>query len=540
MFRFADMKLWVRLTIAIWLMLIVAWTALILWESSVNRRTAIQQAESFSLSMHEATMAGLTGMMITGTVAQRDVFLDQIKQLSIIRDLYVVRGEAVTKQFGPGTAKDTGQTDAVDQKAIADGKDFTEVQSDGKGEFLRVVRPAIARKDYLGKNCLMCHIVPEGTVLGAVSMKISLDQVNAAVSTQRIKSLLAAVLLSMPLLVFIYLFVRNVVTTPLDKMVSGLRDIASGEGDLTRRLEVRGKDEIGEAASVFNDMMAKFAALVRHVGEAAAQVSGAARELSTSAGQVAGGSQQQNETSAKAAASVEQMVSSIASIAQSTEEVHQQSRESLRRSEEGNKSITSLIGEVTVVEDTVKQIAGAVEEFVRSTETITHMTRQVKDIADQTNLLALNAAIEAARAGEQGRGFAVVADEVRKLAEKSAGSASEIDAITHTLTQQSDAVQRSIQGGLVHLASSQQSMQTVESVLSQASSSVNQVGQGLDTIAGATDEQRRVSDTVAANIEAIAAMARDNSGAIEQTAAEARKLEQLADNLQSIVGRFKT
>ena len=540
MLRFADMKIWIRLTAAIWAMLVVAWTGLIFWESSVNRRTAIEQANSFAHSMHETTMAGLTGMMITGTVGQREVFLDQIKQLSVIRDLYVVRGEAVTKQFGPGTAKDVVQTDAVDDQVAASGKEFVEVQADDRGEYLRVVRPAVAQKEYLGKNCLMCHIVPEGTVLGVVSMKISLDQVNAAVSAQRIKSLLAAMLLSAPLLAFIYLFIRNFVTNPLNDMVAGLRSIASGEGDLTRRLEVRGKDEIGEAASVFNDMMAKFAGLVRHVGEAAGQVSTAAKELAANAGRVASRSQQQNETSIAAAASVEEMASSIASIAKSTEEVHDQSRESLQRSEEGNRSISSLIGEVGVIENTVTGIAASVEEFVRSTETITHMTRQVKDIADQTNLLALNAAIEAARAGEQGRGFAVVADEVRKLAEKSAGSASEIDAITHTLTQQSEAVQRAIQEGLVHLTASKGSMETVASVLSQASNSVSRVGQGLDTIADATEEQKRASDKVADNIDTIASMAQENGGAIEQTAQSARQLEQLADNLQSVVSRFKT
>jgi methyl-accepting chemotaxis protein len=539
MMRVADMKIWMRLTAAIWLMLVVAWTAMVFWESHVNRQTALDQAAAFARSMHETTMAGLTGMMITGTVAQRDVFLDQIKQLSAIRDLYVIRGEPVVKQFGPGTAKDTTQGDSVDQQVIATGKEYSEVQSDAKGEFLRVVRPAVAKKDYLGKNCLMCHVVPEGTVLGAVSMKISLDQVNAAVSAQRFKSLAAAILLSVPVLAFIYLFIRNVVTKPLEHMVAGLRDIANGEGDLTRRLQVRGKDEIGEASSVFNDMMAKFGGLVRHVGESASQVSVAARELASNASQVASGSHQQDQTSTAAAASVEEMVSSIAAIARSTEEVHEQSQESLRRSEEGNESLSSLIGEVSVVEDTVNQIATSVDEFVRSTETITQMTRQVKDIADQTNLLALNAAIEAARAGEQGRGFAVVADEVRKLAEKSAGSASEIDGITQTLTQQSDAVQASIKEGLRHLAASQESMEAVASVLSQAATSVSRVGQGLDTISAAAEEQRRVSGTVATDIETIAGMARENSGAIEQTAAAARHLEELADNLQGVVGRFK-
>ncbi|MDK9724391.1 MAG: methyl-accepting chemotaxis protein [Sterolibacteriaceae bacterium MAG5] len=521
-------------------MLIVAWGSMIFWESSVNRQTAIEQAQSFSLSMHEATLAGLTGMMITGTVGQREVFLDQIKQLSIIRDLKVLRGEGVTKMFGPGTAKDETHPDAVEQQVMNTGKEFIDVQSDAKGEFLRVVRPALALKNYLGKDCIMCHQVPEKTVLGVVSMKISLDHVNAAVSAQRIKSLLAALVISLPLLAFIWLFIRNVVTVPLEHMVAGLRDIASGEGDLTRRLEVRGNDEIGQASSVFNDMMAKFGSLVRQVGESASQVSSAAHNLSESANTVSEGSHRQDEMSTSAADSVEQVVSSISDIAHSTERVHEQSRESERRSAEGNQSLSKLIGEVGMVESTVKQIADSVTEFVTSTAAITNMTREVKDIADQTNLLALNAAIEAARAGEQGRGFAVVADEVRKLAEKSSASASEIDTITRSLTQQSDAVRQSIENGLSHIASSQKSVETVAEVLAAASTSVTEVGHGLDTIAAATEEQRRAFTEVATTIEAIAAMARENSQAVEQTSASAHQLESLANNLQSAVGRFKT
>jgi len=536
----ADQKIWVKLTLAIWLMLVVFWTSLIFWESYVNRQTAIEQAKAFSLSMHEATLAGLTGMMITGTIGQREIFLDQIKQLSIIRDLSVLRGDAVTKLFGPGNSKDSKPRDAVEELVLTKGEEFSAVESDAKGEYLRVVRPTKASNNYLGKDCIACHQVPDGTVLGAVSMKISLDQVNAAVNTQRVKSLLAAVILSIPLLAFIYLFIRNVVTTPIDKMVAGLRNIARGEGDLTQRLEVHGKDEIGAASSAFNDMMAKFATLVHQVSDSAKQVTIAARDLAASAGQVEASSHRQNDTSVAASSAVDQMVSAITSIAHSTEEVHEQSRESLRRSGQGNESLSRLIGQIAVVESTVREIADSVSQFVDSTVAITRMTKEVRDIADQTNLLALNAAIEAARAGEQGRGFAVVADEVRKLAEKSAGSATEIDGITRALSERSDNVQRSIKNGLDNLASSQDSLEAVATVLGEAGDSVARVGHGLDDIANATEEQRRVSGDVAGNIEAIAGMAKENNKAVEQTAAAAKQLQQLANDLQDIVGRFRT
>lgn len=536
--RISDMKIWLRLTAGIWLILVVVWTGMIFWESKVNRETAIEQATRFSQSMHEATLAGLTGMMITGTIGQREVFLDQIKQLSVIRDLKVIRGEAVSKLYGPGKSNES-QADAIEQQVLATGKEFLAVQWDERGEYLRVVRPTLASKYYLGKDCIACHQTPEGTVLGVVSMKVSLEEVEAAVSAQRIKILLAAILVSIPVLLFIWLFVTRVVTRPLDEMVAGLSTIASGEGDLTRRLEVKGKDEIGQASHVFNDMMAKFAGLVRQVDASACQVFSAARDLVAGAQRVAEGSRHQTEKSDAVMQAVERMVGNIAAVAENTERVHLQSRESLTRSREGKESLERLTGEIARIKTAVHQMAETVNQFVSNTASITNMTREVKDIAEQTNLLALNAAIEAARAGEQGRGFAVVADEVRKLAEKSAASANEIDGITRTLSNQSELVRTAIGEGIANISSSERSLTAVVDAINESDMSVEQVGLGLDQIAAATEEQRQVGAKVLADVEAIAAMARENSKAIEQNALAAQRLEGLANELQGAVSRFR-
>jgi methyl-accepting chemotaxis protein len=536
--RFADLKIWVRLTAAIWLTLALIWAGAIVWTTQVNRDTAIRQAQDFAQSIHEMTMAGLTGMMITGTVGQREVFLDQIKQLSIIKDLHVARSDAVIKLYGPDT-KNNRQLNEQEKQVMNSALPFIAVQSDASGSYLQVINPTKASKNYLGKDCTLCHQVPEGTVLGVVSMKVSLDSVEAEVSAFRVKIIGAALAAITALLVIIYLLTNHFVTVPLDQLRKGLRDIASGEGDLTRRLPVTGNDEVGQAAAVFNEMMENFNQLVRQVRDSASQVSSRVAALSDSADRVSQSSHLQNEKSNQAAASVEQLVSSIASIARSAAHVQHQSQESLARANEGNRNLSVLLGEMDVVERAVKEMAGSVNEFVRNTEAITSMTREVKDIAEQTNLLALNAAIEAARAGEQGRGFAVVADEVRKLAEKSSRSASEIDAITATLSAQSVAVRRTIDEGLEHLASSQHSVATVSSVLHATNGSVTEVGHGLDEIASATDQQRRFSSDVEAGIEAIAGMARDNTGTVEQTAGAAHDLKRLAEGLAAMVGRFK-
>ena len=537
--KLSDTPIWLRLTGAIWLMLVIAWGGMIAWETKVNRETAIDQAQDFANSIHEMTMAGLTGMMITGTVGQREVFLDQIKQLSVIRELQVIRGDAVTRQFGAGNRTQPA-LDADEQSAMTTRKEVVQVERDAQvGEYLRVVKPALASESYLGKNCISCHQVPAGTVLGLVSMKVSLEKVDAAVERFMWQRIVAAALISLPLIAFVGFFVHRVVVMPLNEMNRSLAEIAKGEGDLTRRLDVAGKDEIGQTATTFNEMLATIAQLVRQVSEAAGRVIGSSHQLAAGAALVTEGSRRQHGLSDQASEAVARMTANISDVTSSAEQVHVRSQESLRRAGEGSKTLDSLVAEVSHAEGAVRQMADSVEQFVQSTSVITTMTREVREIADQTNLLALNAAIEAARAGEQGRGFAVVADEVRKLAEKSARSAGEIDAVTSQISRQSVAVRDAIHAGLDHLASSREAVGTVSAAIESANESVVAVGRGLDEIAVATENQRRASEAVVESIGAITETARENDSAVESTARAARDMETLASQLQQTVSRFR-
>ena len=313
----------------------------------------------------------------------------------------------------------------------------------------------------------------------------------------------------------------------------------SADGDLNARVRVYGNDEIGQAASAFNGLIEGFAGIIRQVSSSAGTVSSTAANLAASSSQISQGSQAQSEAAASTAAAVEEITVSISSVAGNTDDVRKLSEKSLQQTRLGNQNVTSMIGEIERVQNAVKLIADSVAEFVDSTRAIAGMTQQVKDIADQTNLLALNAAIEAARAGEQGRGFAVVADEVRKLAEKSAQSANEIDRVTNSLNQKSTDVEATVQQGLRSLQSTQEQVERVSSVLTEAGVLVEQSSAGVNDIASSVGEQSVATSEIARNVEKIAQMSEENHAALESNADQIARLDQLANELQGAVRRFK-
>lgn len=338
---------------------------------------------------------------------------------------------------------------------------------------------------------------------------------------------------------FVVMYVAEGVKKSLDVVSASMSKLATGEGDLTQRMPVTSQDEVGNMAEAFNSFMAQLQSIITQIRSNGDELSSSAIELSATASQVKNSSSKQSDAATSTATAVEEMTASISSIADAADEMRKMSNISLMHARESNERLSQLIGEIDTVESSVSEISHSVSVFMKSTELITNMTLQVKEIADQTNLLALNAAIEAARAGEQGRGFAVVADEVRKLAEKSAKSAGDIDGVTQTLGDQSAAVEKSIERSRAALLKSQDYLENVAIGLGESNNSVSNSHKSVDEISRSIDEQKTASSDISQHIERIAHMSEENNRAIMETSLAADNLELLSSKLQSLVSKFK-
>ncbi|MDZ4202852.1 MAG: methyl-accepting chemotaxis protein [Gallionella sp.] len=490
----------------------------------------------------EVAFRGMNALMLNGEIGdpeRRKQVLEGVlrdKKLSLA-EVRMIRGKPVQDQFGPGAASEQPQDD-MDRAALSGaGEQVGAVTHAGGRATLRMVVPFLASKDHGGVNCLQCHTVQEGAINGAVSVVADVSHEYAFINRANVVLWGAQVFIQV-VLFFVVGWVISHVIQPVRNLQRVMLAIQA-DGDLTRRAPVSGNDEIGQITRAFDALMESLSEALRRVHAGAEDVMKTATKLAGVSGKVTEGSLAQSDTAASTAASVEQMTVSISSVADSTEGVRRLSEDSLSRTREGNESAVEMIREVRRIEDTVRQVAASVEEFVQSTHSIAGMTQQVRDIADQTNLLALNAAIEAARAGEQGRGFAVVADEVRKLAEKSSRSAGEIDGVTATLSARAERAEKEIEVGLASLHATLQHIDRVSVMLDQAGNSVGEASQGVNDIASAVREQSQVSTQVAQHVEYIARMAEENHVDIMQSADDIRHLGELAEELEAAIGRFK-
>ncbi len=323
----------------------------------------------------------------------------------------------------------------------------------------------------------------------------------------------------------------------LQPVVDVARSIA--EGRLDTRIERAGRDEIGVLLDAFATMQERLREMIGQIRSGAEQLVGAAQNISSAASQLSVSTQEQSHAASSMAATVEELTVSINHVADNANEAHSLSSESGRQSSEGGTVIQHTLSSMQRIADTVQGAAAQIGELGQHSDQISSIVNVIKEIADQTNLLALNAAIEAARAGEQGRGFAVVADEVRLLAQRTANSTQEIAEMIKKIQNGTRNAVGNMEVGVQQVSSGvEQASQAGDAIVSIREASGRVVGV-VDQISLALREQTVASQDVARNVERIAQMSQQNSEAVADTSRTAQALQQLALSLEKQVASFR-
>jgi methyl-accepting chemotaxis protein len=326
----------------------------------------------------------------------------------------------------------------------------------------------------------------------------------------------------------------------IGRNVSQLQQATSrlADGELATRVRLANEDELGIVAQSFNKMAEQLSDLISQTRQSADHVNKACTAVTGMTDQVSTSSQTQTDQAAIAAQSINQLNEIIKEVAAKAGEAVTAAVEASQVSNEGQRIVGNSVAGINAVSRTIVESAKTIAELGQQSEEIGKILKVIRDIAEQTNLLALNAAIEAARAGEQGRGFAVVADEVRKLAERTASATTEISSIVTAIqsgTQQAVSAMKSGEkqvGESVSLAN-----QSGESLV-HIDSSVNTVLLMIQQIAQAMEAEKSTSEEISLRMDRIAQTARDNNSAIAEASAEFHQMQHLAGQLQETVGRF--
>ncbi len=526
--------------------LVVVFVLMQLWLTQHLERQTLSAATDRARMVADGAINGLNTLMITkagdGEVISdqksRALYIEKIGKSEFIRELRVFRAKQLDEEFPPALPQEL-PVDELDQRILQSGKEeirFSHPPSGGSQ--LRVVVPYVAMKNFRSIECLKCHGVEEGFVLGGASVTIDIEGDMAALRALNRGLWIGQGLLQLVLFLLIGLIVSRLLSQLGGEpryVIDVVRHIAQGK--LSEEIVTRPGDD-SSLLFATRQMQAGLREIVGRIVRSAAELAISAQRLSASSSAMLQATERQNDSSAASAASVEQLTACIGNIADNASEVDRHASETGALARSGTRAVQEMVGEMQKISGAVTHSSERVMSLGESSYQISRIVSVIKDIADQTNLLALNAAIEAARAGEHGRGFAVVADEVRKLSERTALSTQEIAGMIERIWSDTNAAVEGMNGGLACVEEGVQMAGQADTAMAQIQGSIEQVLASVGEISTALHEQSATSNLIAGNVQRIVEMSEETSGIVRDVSTSAGDLARLAQQLKASVEQF--
>jgi len=478
-------------------------------------------------------------LMQTGQISQiemRQLLIKKLASSGSIVNLQIARADAVVNQYGAGLPEEKVKDD-VQRQVIANKKPYYEIVQRGEQTIYRAVTPYVFSHNFHQTDCLTCHSVEEGTVAGVSDIEIDMTKDFKNHQQFVIALNVGQVIFQVMLFFFIGWVVTRFVTYRVEEIRGHLADLVNG--DMSTEVDVSGRDEMGEIMCSVQSSKLLLGAVVDQISSVSGNIDTRAKQLASTMSRVGKSSQSQTDSATTMATAVEAMTTSVDQVANNARDLRTVSDNSKTLASDGGKVVQQVVVDMKKISVAVMNAAVTIEDLGKKSEQIQSIVKSIKEIADQTNLLALNAAIEAARAGEQGRGFAVVADEVRKLAEKTSKSTQEISSMTEIIAGSTNEAVSEMEAAVEMVKSGSLLAQQAGASIVEINQGALRVLNGVEDISKSMQEQSLSGREIALNVEKVAEMSAENSASVREISLTVEGLEILSHSLEESVKHFR-
>jgi PAS domain S-box-containing protein len=543
-YKFANLSLNLKLQILIQPILFILLASATFFIYGHMKGTMVENAKQRADATAMQVIDTANMLMVTGMIGEPDnrkLMIKKIIEGQQLTSLKLIRTDQVVRQFGPGLPEEHLEDSLVKEvieASVKQGKSvpyFTQTQIDGKIIF-RAITPYIESHSFHGTDCLSCHTVAEGSSNGASDITLDLT-----VEVDKLQHFLVMLIASQIILqLFIFLVIqfsfKKFVVNPLKGVEKRFEEVI--EGDLNANIGIAGRDEIGILFCRLQVMQSQIQVMLDEMSLAASIIMNRSSELNEKICEVSEHSSSQRNDIKKISGAMDDFSKSVMQVAQDANSSAGAAITSQELIEESNKKMDKTIQSTDKVVIAVRASSDSINNLKEAIKKIGIVSNAIKEIADQTNLLALNAAIEAARAGEQGRGFAVVADEVRKLAERTGMSTNDITNMVNNIQAVSQSVVDSMNEAIKEVEEEAVIVQENGEILKQVIETSRHVTENAQRIAAVSKDQSVASEGVSKSLENVAGLVNSNAQIAEGANLAAQELSKSAVALQSMINQL--